>query len=355
MFGLLAIASNEMTASRVFIVIALVLRASPAECSTVGGSEEQTSTSLADWLQSLVIEIPAVNLTVATVEISLLEGGNCSMMSISQVSSDIVQGKYTNDELMLGIYGLDISCSLFGRIKDTALALIDTGPVGVEVDLSNSSFAGSLTILGDPSPEALKLSECSSKINIAGLDFVGQDITAALLHELAQLFLVLGDQVLGPILCDGLGAILSLEVGPILETVSKDLKAFIVPAAPPAPPSDASPGIYDFEDSKFLLATSVAANALVPEIDSFINEFTGGKGAISIPLNESHITLVNMTSFGLISIDIQNINIGGLNTTSAIKGPSAISSDNVQLHLDMEDLSVSVDVRLTVRPHYIAK
>lgn len=343
-----------MIVSRILLVTALVLGASLAECNTVGSLDDHISTSLADWLQSLVIDIPAVNLNVATLEVSLLEGGNCSAISISRASSNIVQGEYTNDVLMLGIYGVGISCTLFGRIKDTALTSIDTGTVEIEVDLSDSSLTGSLTIFGNPSPEVLKLSDCSSNINISGLDFLGQDFTAELLHELAQLFLVLGNEILGPVLCDGLGAILSQEVGPILESISKDLKALIVPMIPPTPSPDISPGTLDFTDSKFLLATSVAVNALIPEIDSYISQLTNGESAISIPLNEPPITLVNTTSFGLISIDIQNINIGGLNTTSAIKGPSAISSDNVQLRLDMGDLSVSVDVRLTVRPNCIA-
>lgn len=318
-------------------------------------SAASTGSWLQEWLASLSVQLPALELDAAGIHV-VLSDGICNKFALQRVHSERGEGA----SFTLGASGLEVRCQLSWTTTGWY-----SGSGNVVAYVTDSSIGGPLAVVPDtgnpPLPQAVRADTCSASIQVSDLEFSG-GFTSALLEVLREPIKILLNHELGSTICSQLKTVVEGQATDALRKASADLRTWLgQPSHSPHPPShlpgpakdwvkfNRNPGL----DLVSRIVNDVLGNeASANSINRLMTHILGPDGRLS--LDHMHLLPLSIqapvATVGTINLTINTLEVQGLNDWSQMY-LGAQSAQQLALKLGMEHLQANTSLTLVVMPN----
>lgn len=310
------------------------------------------------WLRSLLFAIPDQKVSAFGFDIDI--SGKCGDIDLQAIDTT----KVTPTKIEIVATGLAIDCDIDWSAKGAVIPIGASGKVTAVID--KSTLSGSLALQPDkgnpPLPIALvsDKSDCHSVINVADLKFEG-GIIGSLLNVLSGVIKGLLTDKLGPIICENVDGLITVNGTKALGTLNGALREYLaVPSVSPEPPADVPDPNGDLARldrnplPRFLdnLLTKVISNSSSNNsLNAIMSRIAGPDGNVSLaglglPPFRTKIVVPKLATIG---IELDKLSFAGLNKWSSL----SFKADNphqVSTGFLTEKLTTEVAMKLTIDP-----
>eukprot|EP01105_Mastigella_eilhardi_P001681 TRINITY_DN119_c2_g1_i1.p1 TRINITY_DN119_c2_g1~~TRINITY_DN119_c2_g1_i1.p1 ORF type:complete len:772 (-),score=159.08 TRINITY_DN119_c2_g1_i1:973-3288(-) len=335
--GRLPLGKHTHTTQMTAVLLAVVVVAAAAAAAA-----EEVECDLSCWLRALTVTVPDQQFNTQAVGWFNVSNVTCSGITVGGTASGV---DAAGDSVALGAWGIELKCSGEWTYKYP----VRTHHGSLTAAVNDSSLNATLFIPKDSEalPIAANLTACAARVHFVQLHFVGDSRIVDVLDQLENETEALLGAVLNDVACVELKELVEANVTQALRDASDALRPLVAPPVPRALPL-VPPGTLSLVNNAFVNTVDFLLDDLigVEGANKIANALTTNTGQLQLPV--ALAVQVPVANFGVVSLELRQIAVSGLNTWGEMDMLEPESTYSLASRALLRSLAVNISFAVSV-------